>query len=566
MDESARRTRVEWHEWGRDPFEIAARDEEPLLLSLSATWCDSCHEMDRATYDDPRIAANVNDRFVPVRVDVDRHPRARERYNAGSFPSTTFVTPSGTILASAGYLDSDAMGGVLDRVRETWNTEGEAAGRVPRGLRDEEPPRGELTPTIEATIAGRLEATYDPEYGGWGTDAKFPLPEAVEFALKRDREAAIRTLSGIRTGLFDDYEGGFFRLATTRSWERPRREKLLDSNAALLRAFANGYLYTGDEGFRDVADRTIGYLTTTLWTGAGFAGSQAPSEAGSATERESEGEPLIDSTVFADRNALAAEALLTYHAYTDDERAARYAERALDALAELQDGDALVHYRDGSETGDGSEIGTRGLLSDHARAVEALTTAAGVLGDDGYVDRARTLAEFVLDARREDGLFLDGPSDGPGMAGRPLRPLDDTVVMADALIDLTVLTGEERYRDAAHEALSAFAGAADRFGPPVARYGSVVSRLLDGPLTIEVSASVGSDLHRAALRVADHEKVVIVEGAKQREEEPIDDGELTKEDTTEETAYVRNQDIEAGPATTPDELSDAVATVVEASE
>lgn len=543
MDESARRTRVEWQAWGPEPFAVAERRDAPLLLSLSATWCDACHEMDRETYDDPRIAANCNDRFVPVRVDVDRHPRARERYNAGSFPSTTFVTPSGAILASAGYLDADAMGGVLDRVRETWDDEGESAGRVPRGVRDERPPRGELEPTIEAMIAGRLEATYDDTYGGWGTDAKFPLPETIEFALKRDRDAALRTLSAIREGLFDEHEGGFFRLSPTRTWEHPRREKLLDANAALLRAFANGYLYTGDDAHRTVVERTIDYLTTTLWTEEGFAGSQAPTSTtdpeavGSDTDRETSA--AVDSTIFADRNALAAEALLTYHAYTDDERSVRYARRALDALAELRDGDALVHYRDGDE------IGTRGLLTDHARAVEVLTTAASVLGDDGYLDAARTLADFVIDERRDGAVLLEGPVTGPGACDRPLRPLDDAVVMADGLIDLAVLTGEEAYREVARDALSAFAGAADRFGPPVARYGTVVSRLLDGPLTIEVSAPAGSELHRAALRVADHEKVVVLSDTDARE-----------------TAVVRTQDAEAGPATTPDEVASAVADVV----
>ena len=76
-------TRVEWRQWGQDAFDEARRRSVPVLLSLSTTWCVDCHEMDATTYADPNVAANVNDRYVPIRVDADRHPRVRERYAAG---------------------------------------------------------------------------------------------------------------------------------------------------------------------------------------------------------------------------------------------------------------------------------------------------------------------------------------------------------------------------------------------------------------------------------------------------------------------------------------------------
>ncbi|OYR79669.1 thioredoxin domain protein, partial [Halorubrum sp. E3] len=102
-------TRVEWRDWGPEAFAEADERDRPVLLSLSATWCEGCHEMDAITYAEPRIAANVNEGFVPVRVDVDRHPRVRERYNMGGFPTTAFLTPEGKLLTGAGYLDVDGM-------------------------------------------------------------------------------------------------------------------------------------------------------------------------------------------------------------------------------------------------------------------------------------------------------------------------------------------------------------------------------------------------------------------------------------------------------------------------
>jgi len=244
-------TRVEWREWGGEVFDEAAEADVPILLSLTATWCDHCHEMDAETYAEPRIAANVNDSFVPVRVDVDRHPRVRDRYNMGGFPSTVFLAPNGKVLTGAGYLGPDGMRQVLDSVRTMWQTKGTGAARVPRPLREDNPPAGELTADIEQGMLGHLTDTYDETAGGWGQQPKFPLPDALEFALKRDREMALRSYDAVGANLLDEYEGGFYRFATEPDWSGLQREKLLDSNGALVRAFANAYLLTGADEYRD---------------------------------------------------------------------------------------------------------------------------------------------------------------------------------------------------------------------------------------------------------------------------------------------------------------------------
>ncbi|SNZ06301.1 hypothetical protein SAMN06269185_1121 [Natronoarchaeum philippinense] len=555
MDESAERTRVEWHEWGPEPFEIADRTGKPVLLSLSATWCSWCHEMDGETYSEPRIAANVNDGFVPVRVDVDRHPRVRERYNMGGFPSTVFLTPEGEQLTGAGYLGPDGMRQVITSVRKLWDGKGAEAGRVPRSLQGEATPAGELTPQIEEQLLGALHETYDERSGGWGTDAKFPMPRTIEFALKRERQQALRTLDAVGANLFDEHAGGFYRYAAGEDWSEPHYEKMLDTNAAIVRAFANAYLYTGGEEYRQPAADTIDYLTTTLWTGDAFAGSQSAGEGASyyaraATEREDADEPSVDPTLFADRNALAVDALLTYRAYTDDDAAGRFAERALDTLdAELIADGEVSHYRDPENTDD---VGESLLLADHAHTVAALTTAREVLGADALdgraIEVARRVADAAIDELHAEGSFRDGPASGEGLLDRPLRPLDGNVEMVDALLDLAVITGEDRYHDVARETIEAFAGAWDRFGPQVAVYGSAASRLLNGTLVIRVGNPAGSDLHRAALRMGDHEKVV-VPGA-----DDVADGTATVSIVTADDADATAAD----PATTPGELETRV--------
>ncbi|MFH5799816.1 DUF255 domain-containing protein [Haladaptatus sp. CMAA 1911] len=530
MDQSAERTKIEWREWGDAAFEEARDADKPILLSLSARWCSWCHEMDEKTYAVPTLAANVNDSFVPIRADIDRHPRVRERYNMGGFPTTVFLTPEGEHLTGATFLDANTMRQVVGQVRDLWEHKGRDASQVPRNVRDQNPPSGEVTDEIERLLVGQLEDRFDPTNGGWGDDAKFPLPRTVEFALKRDRERALATLSSITANLYDDYEGGFFRYAGTREWNDVHREKMLDVNAALLRTYANAYLYTGEERYHDPAAKTVEYLTTTLWEGDAFGGSQRPGDGyyeGDASDRESEGAPAVDFTAFADRNALVADALLTYVAYTDDEHARRYAERTLDFLSSYVEDGAVVHYRDGDEEGE------RGLLADQAAVIRAFVTAAQVLGNErDYLDTARAVADHTIDTlQTDDGAFVDGPEEGPGLLDRSLRPVDDNATIADALVDLAILTGEESYEIAARDAVGAFAGAADRIGVQVAVYATAASRLCRPPLRVVVATEPGSNLHRAALRLADHEKVVVLDpdGEYERGTARLVDGETVSE-------------------------------------
>jgi hypothetical protein len=535
-------TRVEWREWGPGAFEEAQAGDHPVLLSLSATWCADCHEMDAETYAEPRVAANLNDDFVPVRVDVDRHPRVRERYNMGGFPSTVFTTPSGELLAGATYLGPDGMRQVLDAVRERWTEQGAAAGRIPRALSGAETPSGPITDRIERGILGALTEQFDAEFGGWGTNTKFPLPRTVEFALTRAPDQARETLDAIEASLQDDAAGGFFRYADGRDWSDPHREKLLDANAALLRAFARGYLHTGRDSYRRAAERTVDFLVDRLWTGSGFGGSVAPANSGTDDGGPDE---RVDRTVYAGANALAAAALFEYHAYTDDKRARTYARRTLSYVAStLVEGGEVTHFR----TDDA--VGETGLLEDQARVAAALARAAQVVGrdvpdvDGDMLATAADVADVAVERLHDAAAFRDGPPSGPGLLDRPLRPIDANAEMVGALLDLAALTGSDDYRAVARGAVGAFAGAWDRLGVRVATYGSVASRIERPRLTIDVGGPAGSTLHRVALRVADHDKVVV----------PAADG------VAEGTAEVRFGGA-ARTATTPDELVESVATV-----
>ena len=100
---SAMHQPIRWHEWGPDAFATAQRENKPMLLDIGAVWCHWCHVMDRESYDDPEIAAIVNEHFIAVKVDRDERPDIDSRYQSavqavsgqGGWPLTAFLTPDG---------------------------------------------------------------------------------------------------------------------------------------------------------------------------------------------------------------------------------------------------------------------------------------------------------------------------------------------------------------------------------------------------------------------------------------------------------------------------------------
>ena len=94
---------IDWREWNEAAFQDSRRDQKPVLLTLSATWCHWCHVMDQTSYADSQIIGLVNSRFVPVRVDVDQRPDISHRYNQGGFPSVAVLNGNAELIAGSVY-------------------------------------------------------------------------------------------------------------------------------------------------------------------------------------------------------------------------------------------------------------------------------------------------------------------------------------------------------------------------------------------------------------------------------------------------------------------------------
>ncbi|HEY5387311.1 MAG TPA: DUF255 domain-containing protein, partial [Thermoleophilia bacterium] len=288
---------IEWRPWSEAAFAEAHKLGRPILLSLSAVWCHWCHVMDETSYSDPRVIAAVNEGFVPIRVDNDRHPDVNRRYNMGGWPTTAFLAASGDPITGATYMPPEQLLPALARVREFFaanRTALLALGSVEhahaadaeaaRAQLVEAPHRGDLaTPDfdgdpdvpgdIPAEIALQIVRGFDPVHGGLGADPKFPQPDVFAFVLAfaelrggggplrvaphtsalltpaRAHEMLRATLESMATGdLYDHVAGGFFRYATRRDWSVPHYEKMLEDNARLAGLYLEAAVLTRADG------------------------------------------------------------------------------------------------------------------------------------------------------------------------------------------------------------------------------------------------------------------------------------------------------------------------------
>src|SRR5207245_8646472 len=243
-----RAAEIGWRPWGGKAFQEAQVADKPVLLAISAVWCHWCHVMDETSYSDPEVIRLINERYVPIRVDNDERPDVHPRYNMGGWPTTAFLTPDGEILNGATYIPPDAMRHYVAEVADVWRDK--RADLEPR-LREmkehaahETAQRpGDLDRSIVDAIAALIRGQYDPEFGGFGREPKFPQPKLLRFLLDEYRRSAgddvatmlHKTLGAMASGgMYDPLEGGFFRYSTTRAWGVPHFEKMLEDTAELL--------------------------------------------------------------------------------------------------------------------------------------------------------------------------------------------------------------------------------------------------------------------------------------------------------------------------------------------
>jgi uncharacterized protein YyaL (SSP411 family) len=438
---------VDWFPWSHEAFERAKELDKPVMLSVGYSACHWCHVMAHESFENDRTAAEINRRFVSVKVDREERPDVDSIYmeavqalsGHGGWPMTVFLTPDGRPFYAGTYFPPRDTGGmpgfgrVLEAVDEAWRNRRDEVERQADALTDAVSRRARLpddvvvphfsqgslrsrASTILDAAAKELSARFDELEGGFSPAPKFPHPTLVELCLQHHRlteaerslEMATVTLQAMQSGgIYDHLGGGFHRYSTDGRWTVPHFEKMLYDQAGLTRSYLHAWQVTSRMEFLEVVGQTIDYVLRDL----------ALDQGGlcCAEDADSEGEEGRFYTWSPDEIAqvLGPDAGVVCEWYGVDERG-NFEGRSIlrRPLAsgflrpeEVERGRIRLFEARSKRVRPGRD--DKVLTEWNAMFGSALAEAAGATGRDDWARAANRVAEFLMsELRRSDGRWL----------------------------------------------------------------------------------------------------------------------------------------------------------------
>ena len=294
---------VHWQAWGEEALAAAKAQDKPILLSVGYAACHWCHVMAHESFENPAIAAQMNENFINIKVDREERPDLDAIYQhalallgeQGGWPLTMFLSPDGEPFWGGTYFPPESRWGrpgfpqVLAGIAATYRGDRDKVQKNVVALREAlqklgRPEAGAgIDPALFDRIAERLLREVDPLNGGIGTAPKFPqcgIFELLWRGWKRTRlapyrDAVLRTLTAIcQGGIYDHLGGGFARYSVDARWLAPHFEKMLYDNAELVDLLTLVWQEVRDPLYAARVAETIGWLEREMVTGdGGFASS-----------------------------------------------------------------------------------------------------------------------------------------------------------------------------------------------------------------------------------------------------------------------------------------------------
>ena len=288
---------VDWHPWGEEAFAKAAAADKPVFLSIGYSTCHWCHVMRDESFEDPAVAELMNENFINIKVDREERPDIDSIYmtvaqitgNRGGWPLTIIMTPEQKPFFVATYIPKESRferTGMLDLVPQVgvaWVQQREQITAYSEdiivALQTEQEPRNSdllargpvnvLDSRTSNSAFVQLDQSFDPVFGGFGGEPKFPSPHNLLFVLRYSQrtgdEKAVEmvetTLRSMRLGgVYDQIGYGFHRYSTDQRWKLPHFEKMLYDQAMLSMAYTETYEITDDVYYQEIGREIFTYV------------------------------------------------------------------------------------------------------------------------------------------------------------------------------------------------------------------------------------------------------------------------------------------------------------------
>ena len=457
---------VDWYAWGAEALDRAQQEDKPILVSIGYSACHWCHVMEHESFEDDQTAAEMNERFVCIKVDREERPDVDAIYmeacqamtGQGGWPLNVFLTPEQVPFYAGTYFPPEPRYGmpswrqVLAAIDDAWRTRRDEIEQASEGIVKRlsggallQASEDEIDPGLLDRAVENLRGSFDAVNGGFGGAPKFPPASTIEFLLRRgETEMTSQTLRAMASGgMYDQIGGGFARYSVDAHWIVPHFEKMLYDNALLARAYLHGWQVTGEPLFEQVCRETLDWALREM---------RAP-EGGfySALDADSEG---VEGK---------------FYVWTLDEVREVLGGDAGAAIASFgmtEEGNfegKNIPVRGGAEPPPGVKerlyeirakrvwpsLDDKRLAAWNALMISALAEAGAVLDEPRYVEAARDCAAFVLGSMRDpNGRLLRTFKDGRAHLN---AYLEDHAYLIEALLTLYESSFDPQWFAAARE-------------------------------------------------------------------------------------------------------------------
>ena len=280
---------VNWYPWGQEAFNKAKKENKPIFLSIGYSTCHWCHVMEHECFEDEEVAKLMNEVFISIKVDREERPDIDNIYmsvcqmltGSGGWPLTIVMTPDQKPFFAGTYFPKHSRGNrfgmmeLVPKIKDVWENKKneiyESANDISSKLEQQIiiDKSEQISNEVLENAFNTFNKSFDPEFGGFGEQPKFPSPHNLSFLLRyysanKNENAlnmVVKTLTEMRKGgIFDHIGFGFHRYSTDKKWFLPHFEKMLYDQAMLTIAYTETYQLTKNKLFKDTADEILTYV------------------------------------------------------------------------------------------------------------------------------------------------------------------------------------------------------------------------------------------------------------------------------------------------------------------
>jgi len=467
---------VDWWAWGPEAFAEAQRRDVPILLSVGYSACHWCHVMAHESFEDDDVAAEMNRRFVNVKVDREERPDVDAVYmdavqamtGRGGWPMTVFLTPSGEPFFGGTYFPKANFLQLMAAITDAWRDRRDDVAKNTAALREALSRSARLEPSAalpseaqHAAAVGALATSFDAEWGGFGGAPKFPSTMSLDLLLAHwvrtgddtARHIVATSLDAMASGgMYDHIGGGFARYSVDRQWLVPHFEKMLYDQALLVRVYAHAAVAFDEPRWRQIVAETVAYVLRDLRLPAGVFASAEDADSPGPDGHGHEG--LFHTwTVDEVRAVLGSDddtALEWYGITPDGNFEGRSIPNRLHARGSFERPPAIEDARrrllDARQRRPRPGLDDKVLTEWNALMIGALAEAGQLFDRPDWIDAAAAAGEFVrLELRQPDGRWFRSwhATGDPPARHRALAA--DHAALVDAFTRLGEATGEAHW-------------------------------------------------------------------------------------------------------------------------